>query len=348
MTTSAVMEALASALERVTYNFRLMMAGKPVRDVAETLAEADSAIRAFSHPSPGLGVQAGSGEVREALLDVLCGCDALSKHQASMLADEIQRKLASVAEPGRAEGAVGGGLGELRDMLQEFVGKINAASRPSEAAPVAQQQPAGVTGGEVVAEALRLLSIVTNVHHVGETERYTAEKELIRTLHRMAPPQQHQAGPAEAGPVAQPRYSVAGYVDGHYGTTIHDKPLNHRFRAVYFREPAPLHQPQDAAPGHGEKLWLWKNGDHFLAFRHLYPCFTPGGDPMTLGEPVGYAVFKESHDRSESRPSNPPVAAPHFMSEAAVQQRATQREHRRIDGMVGALKRIQEENKGKS
>lgn len=101
-------------------------------------------------------------------------------------------------------------------------------------------------------------------------------------------------------------------------------------------------------PTEGEKLWLWKNGDHFLAFRHLYPCFEPGGDPMTLGEPVGYAVFKGSHDRSEPRPSNPPVAAPHFMSEAAVQQRATQREHARIDGMVGALKRIQEERKGES
>ncbi len=47
-----------------------------------------------------------------------------------------------------------------------------------------------------------------------------------------------------------------------------------------------------------QKLWLWRNGDHFLAFEHLYPCFTPGGDPMTLGEPVGYAVFKRSFDRT--------------------------------------------------
>jgi len=45
-------------------------------------------------------------------------------------------------------------------------------------------------------------------------------------------------------------------------------------------------------------LWLWKNGDHYLAFEHLYPCFTPGGDPMTLGEPFGRAVFKVSHDRA--------------------------------------------------
>jgi hypothetical protein len=48
----------------------------------------------------------------------------------------------------------------------------------------------------------------------------------------------------------------------------------------------------------GQKLWLWRNGDHYLAFEHLYPCFTPGGDPMTLGEPVGYALFRKSYDRA--------------------------------------------------
>jgi hypothetical protein len=91
----------------------------------------------------------------------------------------------------------------------------------------------------------------------------------------------------------------------------------------------------------GEKLWLWKNGDHYLAYRHLYPCFTPGGDPMTLGEPVGYALIRESHDRAT--PSKP-----HFMSMEAAQNRATQREHGRIDGMVGALKKIQEERKAEA
>jgi hypothetical protein len=35
---------LRSALERVTANFRLMIAGKPVRDVAETLGECDAAL----------------------------------------------------------------------------------------------------------------------------------------------------------------------------------------------------------------------------------------------------------------------------------------------------------------
>lgn len=55
------------------------------------------------------------------------------------------------------------------------------------------------------------------------------------------------------------------------------------------------------------KLWLWKNGDHYLAFEHLYPCFTPGGDPMTLGEPAGHAILKHSFDRT-SRAAPAPVA----------------------------------------
>ncbi len=41
-----------------------------------------------------------------------------------------------------------------------------------------------------------------------------------------------------------------------------------------------------------KKLWLWKNGDHFWAFEHLYPKVSPHGDPCTLGEPVGYALLK--------------------------------------------------------
>lgn len=29
----------------------------------------------------------------------------------------------------------------------------------------------------------------------------------------------------------------------------------------------------------------------------------PGGDPMTLGEPAGYALFRQSHDRAEQQPA---------------------------------------------
>jgi hypothetical protein len=53
------------------------------------------------------------------------------------------------------------------------------------------------------------------------------------------------------------------------------------------------------------KLWLWKNStpDHpceFWAFDNPYPVH-PNGDPMVFGEPVGYAIFKESEDNSAGR-----------------------------------------------
>lgn len=45
------------------------------------------------------------------------------------------------------------------------------------------------------------------------------------------------------------------------------------------------------------KLWLWKNfvngRPEFWAFDNPYPCHE-NGDPITLGEPVGYALLKES------------------------------------------------------
>ena len=42
------------------------------------------------------------------------------------------------------------------------------------------------------------------------------------------------------------------------------------------------------------KIWLWKNGEHeFLAFGNPYPCYQ-NGDPMTLGEPCGYAWLNDS------------------------------------------------------
>ena len=47
-----------------------------------------------------------------------------------------------------------------------------------------------------------------------------------------------------------------------------------------------------------KKLWLWKNfvdgRPEYWAFDNPYPCVVGGGDPQTLGEPCGYAIFKES------------------------------------------------------
>lgn len=53
------------------------------------------------------------------------------------------------------------------------------------------------------------------------------------------------------------------------------------------------------------KLWLWKNfvdgRPEYWAFDNPFPCHT-NGDPMTLGEPVGYALFKDS---TNGRPDVP-------------------------------------------
>lgn len=70
------------------------------------------------------------------------------------------------------------------------------------------------------------------------------------------------------------------------------------YRAMLAAAPEASPLPQGSQTD-SEALWLWKNGDHFLAFRHLYPCFEPGGDPMVLGEPFGRAVLKVSFDRKE-------------------------------------------------
>lgn len=65
-----------------------------------------------------------------------------------------------------------------------------------------------------------------------------------------------------------------------------------------------------AAPG--DRLWLWKNGSHFWAFETDMPVY-PGGDPMTLGEPVGYAILKtsaEPPDLGMVMTEEPPEQAP--------------------------------------
>ena len=49
-----------------------------------------------------------------------------------------------------------------------------------------------------------------------------------------------------------------------------------------------------------QKLWLWKNfvdgKQEYWAFDNLYPVHMDGGDPQTLGEPCGYALFKPSRN----------------------------------------------------
>ena len=48
------------------------------------------------------------------------------------------------------------------------------------------------------------------------------------------------------------------------------------------------------------KLWLWKNfvngRPEYRAFDNPFPVHLDCGDPQTLGEPCGYAIFKESRN----------------------------------------------------
>jgi hypothetical protein len=60
------------------------------------------------------------------------------------------------------------------------------------------------------------------------------------------------------------------------------------------------------------KLWLWKNfvegRPEYWAFDNPFPCVSVGGDPLTLGEPCGWALLKFSvngrPDRSEQEVIN--------------------------------------------
>jgi len=82
------------------------------------------------------------------------------------------------------------------------------------------------------------------------------------------------------------------------------------------------------------KLWLWKNfvggRPEYWAFDNPFPCVSVGGDPLTLGEPCGWALLKSSingrPDRSEQEVINtvtrlaaPPQRQP--LTEAQRQQR---------------------------
>lgn len=57
---------------------------------------------------------------------------------------------------------------------------------------------------------------------------------------------------------------------------------------------------------HMMKLWLWRNfvdgKPEYWAFDNPFPVHMDGGDPQTLGEPCGYAIYKPS------RPGRPDVS----------------------------------------
>ena len=77
---------------------------------------------------------------------------------------------------------------------------------------------------------------------------------------------------------------------------------------VYTAQPLKAEQAKDAAED-APKLWLWQNfvdgRPEYWAFDNPYPINLTDGDPQTLGEPCGYAIFKPSRqgrfDKSEEQ-----------------------------------------------
>ena len=68
--------------------------------------------------------------------------------------------------------------------------------------------------------------------------------------------------------------------------------------------PQPAHQGEQAEPE--PKLWLWKNfvdgKQEYWVFDNLYPININDGDPQTLGDPCGYALFKPSRNGRKDTP----------------------------------------------
>lgn len=88
-------------------------------------------------------------------------------------------------------------------------------------------------------------------------------------------------------------------------TCVGGLPSMARTWAKYFPEHPITIQPEAYAAGVAQplaaeekRLWLWKNfvggKPEYWAFDNPYPCVTVGGDPLTLGEPCGWALLKAS------------------------------------------------------
>jgi len=78
----------------------------------------------------------------------------------------------------------------------------------------------------------------------------------------------------------------------------------------YIWQSAPVaEQATKEAAEDAPKLWLWQNfvngRPEYWAFDNPYPINLDNGDPQTLGEPCGYAIFKPSRqgrfDKSEEQ-----------------------------------------------
>lgn len=103
--------------------------------------------------------------------------------------------------------------------------------------------------------------------------------------------------------------AYAGQWDGH------DTPEKYRrLAALQSTQAPPATQGQDAAPAEQmQEFWLWKNfvdgRPEYWAFDNPYPINLTDGDPQTLGEPCGYAIFKPSRNGRPDVPRAQVIAA---------------------------------------
>jgi hypothetical protein len=119
--------------------------------------------------------------------------------------------------------------------------------------------------------------------------------------------------------------------DGEGGYDYRTYDDNENFRDEYIKRNGEKYadwvDPLYTAPPQQEKqeprkLWLWKNfvegRPEYWAFDNPFPCVSVRGDPLTLGEPCGWALLKSSvngrPDRSEQEVINTVtrLAAPQY------------------------------------
>lgn len=209
----------------------------------------------------------------------------------------IQKYAAAAYELGARSTALVALAPEVDDALREVGKWLNEQpNRPIDRVAVAvlcaalscstAAQPAGL-----VDEATGQIEYLDRENHRLAREAWTWSKACEAATRKLHILSTHH-------PRLEVRYWTGSYWEPMYGVALD--------RLLETLAPAPPAATGDSTPpsepADGEQLWLWQNGDHFLAFRHLYPCYSPNGDPMTLGEPFGRAIFKHSHNR-EGKPN---------------------------------------------
>lgn len=96
--------------------------------------------------------------------------------------------------------------------------------------------------------------------------------------------------------------AIARFVEGWNGdtsdgdTSCMAEGIRERFASL--SHPDSRTEPQEVV----ERIWLWRNGTgEYVAYRSAWPVMVGGGDPLTLGEPTGWAYLMPCDDGSAGR-----------------------------------------------